>query len=460
MRKITPFLILLTALNLNLFAENSLPNIILIFVDDMAYGDASCYGGKLIETKNIDKLAKEGIKFKRAYSISPVCGPSRVGLLTGTYPGRHGVYWNPDMGGVQISDDRPILPIQLKRAGYTTGLIGKWNLNNPSWNPMPPEKYFDYAANTMVWEGDYWPDAFGHYHGVNDEKYGSSKTNNIWGPSSEGKIYLTDLLTQSACDFIKQNSDAPFFLYLSYNAPHSPLQGKLSHKERLGHIESEALKLYASMLLSVDEGVGQVLDTLDKKGIKKDTLIIFLSDNGPAKTNFKGLPKEWPRGELLGSTNGLRGSKGDYFEGGIRVPFIISWPCVINSGEISNVPISSLDIYPTLSAIAKINLPQSEPFEGVNLLPLLMLEESKISRDHFFWAGGRIGKNKGAILKDGWKLIINHKSEDLLFNLDKDPNETLNLIANYPNKSQTLKSIFTNILEGMPEPITDRAKLK
>ena len=142
------------------------------------------------------------------------------------------------------------------------------------------------------------------------------------------------------------------------------------------------------------------------------------------------------------------------------MPFIITWPRVVNSGEISNVPISSLDIYPTLSEIAKINLPHSKPFEGISLLPLLTQKEPELSRDHFFWAGGRMGKNRGAILKDGWKLIINHKGEDLLFNLDKDPNETLNLIANYPNKSQTLKSIFTNILEGMPEPITDRAKLK
>ena len=133
------------------------------------------------------------------------------------------------------------------------------------------------------------------------------------------------------------------------------------------------------------------------------------------KLILKDYPKEWPRGELLGSTNGLRGSKGDYFEGGIRVPFIISWPSVINSGEISNVPISSLDIYPTLSAIAKINLPHSEPFEGINLLPLLMNKEPKISRDHFFWAGGRIGKTQARLLKDGWKLIINHKGERLTF---------------------------------------------
>ena len=450
----------LFSLCLFLNANDTLPNIVLIFVDDMAHADASCYGGDLIETPNIDKLADEGMKFDTAYSISPVCGPSRVGLLTGTYPGRSGVYWNPDMGGVKLSDDRPILPIQLKKAGYKTAIVGKWNLDNPSWNPMPVEKYFDHTSNTMVWEGDYWPDASGHYHGVNDDKYGSTKTNNIWGPTSKGDIYLTDLLTQSACEFIDKNSDAPFFLYLSYNAPHSPLQGKLSHKKRLSHIKSEALKLYASMLLAVDEGVGQVLDTLDKKGIKKDTVVIFLSDNGPAKTNFKGLPKDWPRGEMLGSTNGLRGYKGEYFEGGIRVPLIVSWPGNINLGETSNTPISSLDIYPTLSAIAGIDLPNSEPFEGVNLLPLLMDKESEISRDHFFWAGGRIGKNTGAILKDGWKLVINHKGKDFLFNLENDPNERINLIANYPNRSNALRSIFNNTLDEMPEPLTDRSKLK
>ncbi|CAI8281532.1 MAG: Choline-sulfatase [Puniceicoccaceae bacterium MED-G32] len=214
------------------------------------------------------------------------------------------------------------------------------------------------------------------------------------------------------------------------------------------------------MLLAVDEGVGQVLDTLDKKGIKKDTVVIFLSDNGPAKTTFKGLPKEWPRGEMLGSTNGLRGYKGEYFEGGIRVPFIVSWPGNINLGETSNTPISSLDIYPTLSAIAGIDLPNSEPFEGVNLLPLLMDKKSEISRDHFFWAGGRIGKNTGAILKDGWKLVINHKGKDFLFNLENDPNERINLIANYPNRSNALRSIFNNTLDEMPEPLTDRSKLK
>lgn len=155
---------------------------------------------------------------------------------------------------------------------------------------MPPENYFDFVENTMVWEGDYWPDSLGNYHGVNDDKYGSTKKNNIWGPISKGQIYLTDLLSKNACEFIDKNSEKPFFLYLSYNAPHSPLQGKLEHKESLAHIQNEALKLYASMLLSVDEGIGQILDTLESNGIRENTITIFLSDNGPARTNFKGLP--------------------------------------------------------------------------------------------------------------------------------------------------------------------------
>lgn len=460
MKSYTCLISLFIAINLNVFAGNSLPNIVLIFVDDMAYGDASCYGGDLIETKNIDRLAEEGIRCTQAYSMSPVCGPARVGLMSGTYPGRFGVYWNPDMGAVQIPEVRPILPMQLKQAGYTTGLVGKWNLSNPIWDPMPPSNYFDFTSNTMVWEGDYWPDASGHYHGVNDKNYGSTKTNNIWGPLKEGQKYLTDVLSESACDFINQNSEKPFFLYLSYNAPHSPLQGKEEHKASLTHIESEALKLYASMLLSVDEGVGQVIETLEAKGIKENTLIIFLSDNGPAQTNFKGLPADWPRDQMLGSTKGLRGNKGQYFEGGIRVPFIASWPQKIPAGTSTHDPILSIDIYPSLSALAGIDLPESHSFEGIDILPVLEGNASSKNRAPMFWAGGKIGKNTGAIRNGDWKLIYNHKGEDFLFNINKDPYEKKDLKTKHRKRYRALKSLFRETLATLPDPVTDRSKLK
>jgi arylsulfatase A-like enzyme len=460
MKNFSIILSLITIFNLNLYSDNPLPNIILIFVDDMAYGDASCYGGKLVETKNISRLANQGIQFTQAYSISPVCGPSRVGLMSGTYPGRFGIYGNPDMGAVQIPKDRPILPIQLKKAGYTTGLIGKWNLNNPSWNPMPPENYFDFVENTMVWEGDYWPNSLGHYHGVNDNKYGSTKKNNIWGPTSKGQIYLTDLLSKNACEFIDKNSEKPFFLFLSYNAPHSPLQGKLTHKASLKHIDSEALRLYASMLLSIDEGIGQILDRLESNGISRNTMTIFLSDNGPARTNFKGLPIDWPKNQLLGSTSGLRGHKGNYFEGGIRVPFIISWPEIIPAGQSSNELISSLDIFPTLSEIANISLPEKHKFEGISLLPILKGNVNLNKRAPLFWAGGRIGKNTGAVRIGDWKLVINHYGEDFLFNIQEDPKETTDLKNKFPKSYSKLKLFFTETLATLPEPVTNRSKLK
>ena len=164
----------LASVSLAVPVESVRPNIILIFVDDMGYGDPGCYGGALVKTPNIDALADGGIRFTQGYSISPVCGPSRVGLLTGMQPSRIGVYWNPDMGAVRLPQGHALLPEALKAAGYRTGIVGKWNLSNPSWDPMPVLRYFDQAYDTMVWEGDYWPDASGNYHGGEDGKYGSS----------------------------------------------------------------------------------------------------------------------------------------------------------------------------------------------------------------------------------------------------------------------------------------------
>ena len=443
-------------------SANPQPNIILIFVDDMAYGDASCYDGTLIETPHIDRLAEAGIRFTQGYTISPVCGPSRVGLLTGTQPGRFGIYWNPDMGAVQIPSDRPLLSVQLSNAGYTTGIVGKWNLSNPHWDPMPVKKYFDHTYNTMVWEGDYWPNEDGHYHGVEDKKYGSTKTNNVWGPTKQGDEYLTDILSNNACEFISQNSgsEKPFFLYLAYNAPHSPLQGKAIHKEKLAHIQSEALKLYASMLLSVDEGVGKILDTIEAQGIKEDTLVVFLSDNGPAVTNFKGLPKAWPRDQMLGSTNGLRGRKGQYFEGGIRVPFIASWPGQIKPNQSSNQLVSAMDLYPTFSTLAGIELPQNHPFEGRDLAPLFQSSKKDLEQKNIFWIGGRVGKNCGALRSGHWKLLVNHQGADYLFNLKDDPYEAEDLKHKNPERYQELKALFNKEISTMPEPKTDRSKLK
>ena len=214
------------------------------------------------------------------------------------------------------------------------------------------------------------------------------------------------------------------------------------------------------MLLSIDEGIGQILDRLESNGISRNTMTIFLSDNGPARTNFKGLPVDWPKNQLLGSTSGLRGHKGNYFEGGIRVPFIISWPEIIPAGQSRNELISSLDIFPTLSEIANISLPEKHKFEGISLLPILKGNVNLNKRAPLFWAGGRIGKNTGAVRIGDWKLVINHYGEDFLFNIQEDPRETTDLKNKFPKRYSKLKLFFTETLATLPEPVTNRSKLK
>ena len=427
------------------------PNIVLIFVDDMGYGDPGCYGGQLVPTPNIDALAASGLRFTQGYSISPVCGPSRVGLLSGLQPSRMGVYWNPDMGAVRMPEGHPTLPEALRSAGYTTGLVGKWNLNNPSWNPMPARNYFDYCNAVMVWEGDYWPDEQGRYKGVDDSNYGSSKQSGLWGPKRAGDEYLTDRLSRHACEFIAEQKDNPFFLMLAYNAPHSPLHGKRAHLNQLKHIQSEALKLYASMVIAVDEGVGRVLKTLKAKGLREKTLLLFISDNGPALTRFKGMPPSWPRGELLGSTAGLRGNKGTFYEGGIRVPFILNWPAVLREPRVNHSPITTLDLYPTLCAVAGTKPRPHTQLDGLDLSPLI-LKQAHIPDRRLLWFSG----DSGAVRDGNWKFYFSPKDGASLFKLDQDPGETNDRSAEAPEIAAQLATYIEAWREQIPPPVTPR----
>ena len=438
---------------LNAHSSGLRPNIILICVDDMGYGDLSCYGGGLVETPNVDSLAESGIRFTEGYTVSPVCGPSRVGLLTGMQPSRIGVYWNSDMGAVRVPRGHQTLSELMKSAGYTTALVGKWNLNNPAWNPMPAKRYFDYVYDEMVWEGDYWPNKNGAYHGVEDGKYGSSKTNNIWGPLEEGDEYLTDRLSRHACEFVSaQTKQNPFFLYLSYNAPHSPLQGKSEHLSELSHIDSEPLRLYASMILAIDEGVGDLLYTLEGNMLRENTVILFVSDNGPARTTFKGMPEHWPRGEMLGSTAGLRGYKGTFYEGGVRVPFVLSWPHKIDTAITSNYPVTTLDITPTLSTLAGASLDHQRAVDGLDLSLLFSKMPEFMEPRTLLWFAG----TSGAVRAGDWKLVHNRKGEHELFNLRTDPMEQEDLSTSNSDKFEQMSNFYSDWAQQVPPPVTPR----
>ena len=447
------FVILFFVSLLNAHSSGLRPNIILIYVDDMGYGDLSCYGGGLVETPNVDSLAESGIRFTEGYTVSPVCGPSRVGLLTGMQPSRIGVYWNSDMGAVRVPRGHQTLSELMKSAGYTTALVGKWNLNNPAWNPMPAKRYFDYVYDEMVWEGDYWPNKNGAYHGVEDGKYGSSKTNNIWGPLEEGDEYLTDRLSRHACEFVSaQTKQNPFFLYLSYNAPHSPLQGKSEHLSELSHIDSEPLRLYASMILAIDEGVGDLLSTLEGNMLRENTVILFVSDNGPARTTFKGMPEHWSRGEMLGSTAGLRGYKGTFYEGGLRVPFILSWPHKIDTAITSNYPVTTLDITPTLSTLAGASLDHQRAVDGLDLSLLFSKMPEFMEPRTLLWFAG----TSGAVRAGDWKLVHNRKGEHELFNLRTDPMEQEDLSTSNSDKFEQMSNFYSDWAQQVPPPVPPR----
>ena len=268
------------------------PNILLIYVDDMGYGDVSCYNEDAwIETPAIDKLAADGVRFTQGYVTAPVCFPSRAGLMTGAYQQRWGNYQN-DQAEVMPPETQIVMPAALRAAGYTTGMTGKWN--NVSGDP---DQHFDETHHATKWGSNYF-------------KTGRKSLLN-WGPENPTDQYTTDLLTDAACDFIERRKDETFFFYLAYHAPHSPFRAKQEHQERVAHLPTEPQRVYAAMCLAIDEGIARVMKTLEDNGLAEDTMVVFVSDNGPARggPGLRGYREEWPE-MIMGQTGPLSGHKG------------------------------------------------------------------------------------------------------------------------------------------------------
>jgi arylsulfatase A-like enzyme len=444
-------------------AENSAgkPNIVLILADDMGYGDAGCYGGtNLVPTPNIDRLAAEGVRFTDGYVTAPVCGPCRYGLLTGTYQQRFGVQWNPDCWGRlpkesldklgieeetldnnRIPSEQKVMSEPLEAASYVSGMVGKWNL------PCYPKTTFDESMSVMHFGGDYWPDEDGRYAGVNEDEPTSGFKDIYWGPKRQGDEYLTDRLGRQAVEFIDGHKEEPFFLYLAFNAPHSPLQAKNSHKDDVAHLESEALKIYGAMLLSMDENVGRVLDALDERGLAENTIVAFLSDNGPTYGYTVDWPEDWPK-ELLGSVGPLRGRKAQMLEGGIRVPFIMRWPAQWQGGMVYTEPVSALDFYPTFCKAAQAQVPAGTRLDGVNLLPYLSGQKSGSPHKKLFW----YSYHSGAVRMGKWKLYI-YKEKQELYDLEADIGEANDLSGQYPQIADEMYREYQRFKAEMPPVI-------
>ncbi|MEL4308209.1 sulfatase-like hydrolase/transferase [Joostella sp. CR20] len=427
---------------INFFAFSQSPNVVLILADDLGYNDVGFNGSTEIPTPNIDRIANEGVKFTNGYVSYAVCGPSRAGLITGRFQDRFGFGLNPLYApkdpnmGLPLSEET--LASALQKANYKSVAIGKWHLGaHELLHPL--KRGFDDFYGFLTGGHMYFPEqlTIQDQSGVKSQydAYREKILRNY--ERVEETEYLTDGLSREAVNYIKKYKDEPFFIYLAYNAPHTPLQATQKYLDRFPNIEDKKRKTYAAMVSAVDDGVGAVLNTLEELNLDENTIVIFLSDNGgPEKHNA--------------SDNGvLRGEKGSLFEGGVHVPFAMKWPKAIPQGMIYEKPVISLDLFATV--VAQSNIQTKNKLDGVNLIPYLQGEKELDDRP-FFWK--QFNKNSyGLRLGDYKYLQLNNQKENMLFNLEEDISETSNL---YETKSATflaLKEEFEKLNKEMKDPI-------
>ncbi|MHB8903395.1 MAG: sulfatase-like hydrolase/transferase [Thermoguttaceae bacterium] len=423
----------------------SRPNLVLIFADDFGYGDPGCYGGKLVPTPAIDSLARDGVRCTDGYVTAPVCAPSRCGLMSGSYNQRFGMQWNDDRRAYRLGEHK-LLPQTLRTAGYVAGHVGKWNI------PVDPAECFDEVYDLIDWEADYFADAQGHYYGVDSQtEFASSKRQGLWGPERPGEEYLTDRIGRHAVEFIQKHKagDKPFFLYLAFNAVHSPYHAK---KELAAQFENlpPPLNFYAPMVASMDENIGRVLAALPE-----NTLVALVSDNGPAKMPVEKWPEGWPTGVLAGSAGPLSGHKAQFLEGGIREPFLLRWPGRLQAGSVYRQPVSSMDIYPTFCAAAGAAIPEGTRVDGVNLVPYLAGQTGGAPHEILFWKNGPIG----AVRQGDWKLLLGPgQPKPQLFNLADDIAEQRDLALEKPDVAERLHKAWLDWSAALPPRANPAAK--
>jgi len=421
------------------------PNIIIILTDDQGYGDVGFNGCRDIATPNIDRIAKNGARFTNGYVSYSVCAPSRAGLITGRYQDRFGYSRNPLY---RPSDSQIVLPLTeqtlpelLKQAGYKTMGIGKWHLGvHEKFRPW--NRGFDEYFGFLGGGHRYFPEDYtiANTDSARNELQ-SYRTKLIRNQQVvEETEYLTDALSREAVSFIERNKKDPFFLYLAYNAPHAPLQASEKYLNRYNHIPDPKRKTYAAMVSAVDDGVGAVLDKLEQLNLARNTIVVFLSDNGgPEHDN--------------GSDNGeLRGTKGTLYEGGIRVPFAIQWPGKIPASKVYQESVISLDIFATLRAHAAPEVPLKNPLDGVDLLPYINGTVQGAPHQNLFWRQYD-RKDYAVIGSDGMKSLTLNDTGRHLYNLRTDIGEKNDLLSAQRNAAADLQKHLQGWLSETVPPL-------
>ncbi|MCF8373422.1 MAG: sulfatase [Bacteroidales bacterium] len=447
--------------------EPKLPNIVVIFIDDMGYADVGCFGASDYPTPNIDRLAGEGVRFTNFYASQAVCSASRSSLLTGCYAERVGIQGALNSySNVGINPDETLIPEMLKEKGYTTGIFGKWHLGHHR-EFLPLQHGFDEYIG-LPYSNDMWPVG---YDGVPLAGSGRKKSN--YPPLSlidgndvvdtianlDDQAQLTTIYTNKAVQFIENHKEKPFFLYMPHSMVHVPIAVSEKFKGKSGK------GLFADVMMEVDWSVGEIMKALKKNGLDENTLLIFTADNGPW-LNY---------GEHAGSALPLREGKGCMWEGGPRVSAMMRWPDVIPAGLVCDKIASTIDILPTLSEISGTSLPEKK-IDGVSILSLMEGKKEANPRNQFYYY---YGGDLIAVRKDNWKLVFPHKyrsykgvepgkdgfpgpyskgvvAEEELYDLDKDISESTNLAAQYPEIVEELSIIGDSARSELGDRIQNR----
>ena len=416
-------------------AERS-PNIIVILADDLGFADVGFQGCKDFSTPYIDRLARSGIRFTNACVSHPFCSPTRAGLMTGRYQHRFGHENNPKYDRNDQVAGLPTSEITIAQvltdAGYVTGQIGKWHLGAaPKFHPL--KRGFKEQFGFIGGGHDYFK---ADTENPNAREY-MTPIERDGNPVAETE-YLTDAFSREACSFVARHAKDPFFLYLAYNAPHTPLQAPKDMLERVSAIQDPIRRSYAAMICSMDDGIGRLAAMLEVLKLENDTLIFFLSDNGG------------PTSVTHADNHPFRGQKGQVYDGGIHVPFVMKWPGQLPAGETYGSPIISLDIFSTAAAVAGARVPSDRPIDGVNLLPHIIGKGSSPPHDKLYWRTG--GGQSFAVRQGNWKLVkIANRTE--LYDLEADIGESKDAASAKPEILKRLETASQSWNREMIAPL-------
>ena len=424
-------------------AANNKPNIVYIVADDLGWKDVGFNGATDIKTPNIDKLAETGARLEQFYA-QPMCTPTRAALLTGRYPNRYGLQTLviPSVSTYGLATDEWLLPQALKEAGYETAIIGKWHLGHGDRKYWPRQRGFDYQYGPLIGELDY---VTHEEHGVRDW-YRDNK------PIKE-KGYTTILLGNDAVKYIdERNATTPFFLYLAFNAPHTPYQAPQEYVDRYKNIEDPTRRIYAGMITCLDDQVGRVVDALDKKNLRNNTLIVFQSDNGGTRNAmFTGVMTDVSKIKIPCDNGPYREGKGTLYEGGTRVCALANWPGHIPAGVTVNEMIHVADMYPTLAKLAGASTAKCKPLDGLDVWATI--SEGKPSpRTEIVY---NVEPFRASIRQGDWKLIWRPllPSSVELYNIAQDPSEKNNVAAEHPDTVAQLQKRMEELAKASTKPL-------